>query len=71
MQGRGLDVLGLYRGLIGAGDRKSVQPMAARDDEVGYDQLHRRPTFGIAPLERTPLAETDRLDGGANAWMTV
>jgi SRSO17 transposase len=27
-------------GLIGAGDRKSVQPMAARDDQVGYDQLH-------------------------------
>jgi SRSO17 transposase len=27
-------------GLIGAGDRKSVQPMAARDGEVGYDQLH-------------------------------
>jgi hypothetical protein len=27
-------------GLIGAGDRKSVPPMAARDDQVGYDQLH-------------------------------
>jgi len=27
-------------GLIGAGDRKSVQPMAARDGQVGYDQLH-------------------------------
>jgi SRSO17 transposase len=27
-------------GLIGAGDRKSVQPMAARDGGVGYDQLH-------------------------------
>ena len=27
-------------GLIGAGDRKSVQPMAARDGEVGYNQLH-------------------------------
>ena len=26
-------------GLIGAGDRKSVQPMAARDGGVGYDQL--------------------------------
>ena len=23
-------------GLIGAGDRKSVQPMAARDGDVGY-----------------------------------
>jgi SRSO17 transposase len=27
-------------GLIGPGDRKSVQPMAARVAEVGYDQLH-------------------------------
>ena len=27
-------------GLIGPGDRKSVQPMAARDNGVGYDQLH-------------------------------
>jgi hypothetical protein len=28
-------------GPIGVVDRKSVQPMAARDDDVGYDQLHR------------------------------
>ena len=27
-------------GLIGPGDRKSIQPMAARTDEVGYDRLH-------------------------------
>ena len=27
-------------GLIGPGDRKSVQPMAARDSGVSYDQLH-------------------------------
>lgn len=27
-------------GLIRAGNRRSVQPMAARDEEVGYDQLH-------------------------------
>ena len=27
-------------GLIGPGDRKSVQPMAARGGEFGYDQLH-------------------------------
>lgn len=26
-------------GLIGPGDRKSVSPMAARADEIGYDQL--------------------------------
>ena len=27
-------------GLIGPGDRKSVQPMAARDGDVSYDKLH-------------------------------
>ncbi len=27
-------------GLIGPGDRKSVQPMAVRDAAVSYDQLH-------------------------------
>ena len=27
-------------GLIGLGDRKSVQPMAARDGSVRYDRLH-------------------------------
>ncbi len=26
-------------GLIGTGDRKSIQPLAARDGDVGYDQL--------------------------------
>jgi hypothetical protein len=26
--------------LIGAGDRKGVLPMATRDGEIGYDQLH-------------------------------
>ena len=42
-------------GLIGAGDRKSVQPMAARDGEVGYDQLHHFIASGVwdaAPLRR-------------------
>jgi SRSO17 transposase len=27
-------------GLIGPGDRKSVQPMAARAADINYDQLH-------------------------------
>lgn len=36
-------------GLIGAGDRKSVQPMAARDGDVGYgpaSSLHRQRRVG-------------------------
>ncbi len=40
-------------GLIGLGDRKSVQPMAARADGVPYDRLHHFIAAGIwdeAPL---------------------
>ena len=58
-------------GLIGPGDRKSVQPMAARDGEVGYDQLHHFIASGVwdaAPLEKALLAEADRMVGGDDAW---
>ena len=61
-------------GLIGAGDRKSVQPMAARDGEVGYDQLHHFIASGVwdaAPLDKALLTEADRLVGGADAWLIV
>ena len=34
-------------GLIGPGDRKSVQPMAARSGEFGYDQLHHFVADGV------------------------
>ena len=37
-------------GLIGPGDRKSVQPMAARDDALRYDQLHHFVASGVWPL---------------------
>jgi len=61
-------------GLIGVGDRKSVQPMAARDGEVGYDQLHHFIASGVwdaAPLDRALLTEADRMVGGADAWLIV
>ena len=61
-------------GLIGAGDRKSVQPMAARDVAVGYDQLHHFIVSGAwdaAPLEEALLAEADRMVGGRDAWLIV
>ena len=61
-------------GLIGAGDRKSVQPMAARDVAVGYDQLHHFIASGAwdaAPLEEALLAEADRMVGGRDAWLIV
>src|SRR5687767_11455873 len=50
-------------GLIGPGDRKSVQPMAARDDDVSYDRLHHFIGSGVwdeAPLEVALLSEADR-----------
>jgi len=61
-------------GLIGLGDRKSVQPMAARSDEAGYDQLHHFVAAGVwdaRPLEAALLAEADRLAGGEDAVLVV
>lgn len=61
-------------GLIGAGDRKSIQPMAARDGDVGYDQLHHfiaSGTWDAAPLEKALLTEADRMVGGAEAWLII
>ncbi len=61
-------------GLIDAGDRKSVQPIAARDAQVGYDQLHHFIAGGVwdaAPLENTLLARADAMVGGDDAWLIV
>ena len=61
-------------GLIGAGDRKSIQPMAARDGQVGYDQLHHFITSGVwnaAPLEKVLLAEADKMVGSDDAWLII
>lgn len=61
-------------GLIGPGDRKSVQPMAARDREFGYDQLHHFVADGVwesAPLEAVLLKEADRLVGGEAGYLVI
>lgn len=61
-------------GLIGPGDRKSIQPMADRDDEVGYDQLHHFVSDGVwdsAPLEAALLREADRLVGDETAYLVI
>lgn len=61
-------------GLIGPGDRKSVQPMAARDGAVSYDQLHHFIADGVwdsAPLETALLSEADRLVGGNEAFLVI
>ncbi|RNJ41284.1 IS701 family transposase [Mesorhizobium erdmanii] len=61
-------------GLIGPGDRKSMQPMAARGTGVSYDQLHHFIASGVwdaAPLEAALLAEADSQVGGDDAWLIV
>jgi SRSO17 transposase len=61
-------------GLIGPGDRKSIQPLAARTDDVGYDQLHHFITSGTwdtAPFEIRLLAEADRLVGDAKGYLVI
>ena len=61
-------------GLIGPGDRKSVQPMAARAGNLSYDQLHHFVASGVwdaAPLEAALLGKADRQVGGNGAWLIV
>ncbi|QKE93003.1 IS701 family transposase (plasmid) [Lichenicola cladoniae] len=61
-------------GLIGPGDRKSVQPMAARADEVGYDQLHHFVAVGAwdsAPLEAALLKKADDLVGDKAGFLVI
>src|SRR3569623_772307 len=57
-------------GLIGPGDRKSVQPMAARLAPGDYDRLHHFIADGVwdaAPFETELLVQADRLVGGKDA----
>jgi len=61
-------------GLIGPGERKSVQPMAERLGLPSHDALHHFIAAGAwdaAPLEAALRAEADRLIGGPDAWLVV
>ena len=61
-------------GLIGPGDRKSVQPMAARVGDVGYDRLHHFVAAGVwdsGPLEVALLKEADRLVGDQAGFLVI
>ena len=61
-------------GLIGPGDRKSVQPMAERFAPGDYDQLHHFVAAGVwdaAPLEAELLVQADRLVGGSDAVLVI
>jgi SRSO17 transposase len=66
-QGPAADVSAVCLGLIGPGDRKSVQRMGARLAPGDYDQLHHFIADGVwdaAPLESELLVQADRLVGG-------
>src|ERR1700694_5258741 len=61
-------------GLIGPGDRKSVQPMAERLAPGDYDQLHHFVAAGVldaAPVETELLIQADRLVGGSDAVLVI
>src|SRR5512146_673742 len=61
-------------GLIGPGDRKSVQPMAERLGLGSHDRLHHFVSSGAwnaAPLEGELLVQADRLVGGAGACRVI
>lgn len=61
-------------GLLGPGDRKSVQPMAARIAPADHEQLHHfiaTSEWDPAPLETALAHEAERLVGGRAAVLIV
>jgi SRSO17 transposase len=61
-------------GLIGPGERKSVQPMAARLVPGQYDRLHHFVSSGVwdaGSLERELTVQADRLVGSADSYLVV
>ena len=61
-------------GLIGPGDRKSIQPMAARAGDANYDQLHHfvaSSVWDAAPLQAALLTEANAQVGGDDAWLII
>src|ERR671921_257896 len=62
------------QGLIGPGERKSLQPMATGLGLHGHDQLHHfvtSTTWDDAPLRRTLVEKADALVGGPDAVLVV
>jgi SRSO17 transposase len=61
-------------GLIGPGDRKSVQPMAERLGLLSHDALHHFIAAGVweaGPIETEPMGVADRLVGGPEAYLVI
>jgi SRSO17 transposase len=62
------------QGLLGPGERKSVQPMAARLAPEDHEQLHHfiaTSHWDLAPLEQALVRAADRLVGGAEAYLIL
>ena len=62
------------RGLLGPGERKSLQPTAARLGLKGHDQLQHfvaSPAWDDAPLRRLLVERSDALVGGPDAVLVV
>ncbi|WP_082571715.1 IS701 family transposase [Ensifer sp. Root142] len=61
-------------GLIGPGDRKSIEPMAERLAPDRYDRLHHFISDGIwdaGPLEAELAVQADRLVGASDAFLVI
>src|SRR6185369_778211 len=61
-------------GLIGPGDRKSIQPMARRLALGACDQLHHFIAAGVwdaGPLEIELVVQADKLVGGGDAVLVI
>ena len=62
------------RGLLGSGERKSIEPLAARTAPADYQQLHHFVSgscWDAAPLERVLAAKAQQLVGGRDAVLIV
>ena len=61
-------------GLIGPGDRKSIEPMAERLAPDRYDRLHHFISDGIweaGPLEAELAMQADRIVGASDAFLVI
>jgi SRSO17 transposase len=62
------------RGLLGSGERKSIEPLAARTAPADYQQLHHFVSgsgWDSEPLERVLAAKAQQLVGGRDAVLIV
>ena len=62
------------QGLLGPGERKSVEPMAARVAPADVQQLHHfvaASPWAVAPLEEELVRQAERLVGGPDAVLVI